>query len=96
VIEWRKLASPWLYTSAFFEKRFEKRKDNYVDLRLQGSTKGDWESWIKFSWQGVVLRSLETEKRCEKLLALHRDFHGRLKEEEFGDQTWSTGFSEVQ
>jgi hypothetical protein len=61
--------------SAFFEKR----KDNYIDLLLNVSTKGDWESWIKFCLEGVVIQSVDTEKRCEKLLALHRDFHERLK-----------------
>ena len=26
-----------------------------------------------------MAQSIDTEKRCDKLLALHRDFHGRLK-----------------
>ena len=29
--------------------------------------------------QGVVIQARDTEKRCDKLLALHRDFHRRLK-----------------
>ena len=76
IAEWCKLSSQWLYMSAFFEKR----KDDYIDLLLNVSTKGDWEPWIRFCLEGVVSQSVDTEKRCEKLLALHRDFHGRLKQ----------------
>ncbi len=75
IAEWCKLSSQWLYMSAFFEKR----KDNYIDFLLNVSTKGDWESWVKFCLEGVVSQSVDTERRCEKLLALHRDFHDRLK-----------------
>lgn len=61
--------------SAFFEKR----KREYMDLLLGISTHGAWEPWIQFCLEGVVARSIDTEKRCDKLLALHRDFHARLK-----------------
>jgi Fic family protein len=75
IAEWCSLSSQWLYMSAFFEKR----KDAYIDLLLNVSTKGDWESWIKFCLEGVIAQSVDTEKRCEKLLILHHDFHGKLK-----------------
>jgi Fic family protein len=75
IAEFGHLSSQWLYMSAFFEKR----KSQYMDLLLSVSTTGDWESWIRFCLEGVVVQSVDTEKRCEKLLALHRDFHGRLK-----------------
>jgi Fic family protein len=75
IAEWVKLSSQWLYMSAFFERR----KAEYMDLLLNVSTKGDWESWIRFCLEGVVAQSIDTEKRCERLLGLHRDFHGRLK-----------------
>ena len=61
--------------SAFFEKR----KQDYMDLLLRVSTHGDWDSWIQFCLEGVVIQAMDTEKRCDKLLALHRDFHKRLK-----------------
>jgi Fic family protein len=73
--EWCKLSSQWLYMSAFFEKR----KTKYMDLLFRVSTQGDWEPWIEFCLEGVVAQSLDTEKRFDKLLALHRDFHARLK-----------------
>jgi Fic family protein len=75
IAEWCKLSNQWLYMSAFFEKR----KKEYMDLLLGVSTHGAWEPWIKFCLEGVISQSIDTEKRCDKLLALHRDFHARLK-----------------
>jgi Fic family protein len=75
IAEWCNLSSQWLYMSALFEKR----KKEYMDLLLSVSTHGAWEAWIHFCLEGVVSQSIDTEKRCDKLLALHRDFHARLK-----------------
>jgi len=75
IAEWCKLSNQWLYMSAFFEKR----KDQYMDLLFGVSTHGDWESWLEFCLTGVVSQALDTEKRCDRLLALYRDFHKRLK-----------------
>ncbi len=75
IAEWCGLSSQWLYMSAFFEKR----KREYMDLLLSVSTHGAWEPWIRFCLEGVVSQSIDTEKRCDKLLALHRDFHARLR-----------------
>jgi cell filamentation protein, protein adenylyltransferase len=75
IAEWCGLSSQWLYMSAFFEKR----KREYMDRLFNVSTRGDWEAWIRFCLEGVVVQSLDAEKRCDKLLALHRDFHERLK-----------------
>jgi Fic family protein len=73
--DWCDLSDQWLYMSAFFEKR---RKE-YMDLMLSVSTQGAWEPWIRFCLEGVVAQSIDAEKRCDKLLALHKDFHERLK-----------------
>jgi Fic family protein len=75
IAEWCDLSSQWLYMSPFFEKR----KKEYMDLLLGISTRGEWEQWIKFCLEGVVLQSIDAEKRCDKLLALHRDFTQRIK-----------------
>jgi Fic family protein len=75
IAEWCRLSNQWLYMSAFFEKR----KHEYMDLLLGVSTHGSWDLWIQFCLEGVVEQSLDTEKRCDKLLAAHRDFHKRLK-----------------
>jgi Fic family protein len=73
--EWCGLSSQWLYMSAFFEKH----KREYMDLLFNISTQGAWEPWIRFCLEGVVAQSIDTEKRCDKLLHLHRDFHDRIK-----------------
>jgi Fic family protein len=75
IAEWCKLSSQWLYMSAYFERH----KGDYMDLLLGVSTHGSWDLWIEFCLQGVVFQSMDAEKRCDKLLALHRDFHRRLK-----------------
>jgi len=75
IADWCKLSSQWLYMSAFFEKR----KREYMDLLLNVSTQGGWEAWIKFCLEGVVLQSIDAEKRCDKLLKLHHEFHDRIK-----------------
>jgi len=75
IADWCGLSSQWLYMSPYFEKR----KREYMDLLLNVSTQGGWEAWIKFCLEGVVLQSIDAEKRCDKLLALHKDFHARIK-----------------
>jgi Fic family protein len=75
IAEWCDLSSQWLYMSAFFERR---RKE-YMDLMLNVSTHGGWEAWIRFCLEGVVAQAVDAERRCDKLLALHKDFHNRLK-----------------
>ena len=75
IAEWCQLSSQWLYMSPFFEKR----KREYLDLLLRVSTHGAWESWIQFCLEGVAVQSIDTERRCEKLLRLHREFHDRIK-----------------
>lgn len=75
IANWCGLSNQWLYMSAFFEKR----KREYMDLLLAVSTKGAWEDWVKFCLEGVVAQAIDAEKRCDKLLSLHRDFHSRIK-----------------
>jgi Fic family protein len=75
IAEWCHLSSQWLYMSAFFDSR----KKEYMDRLLRVSTHGDWDSWIQFCLEGVVSQAQDTERRCEQLLNLHRDFHQRLK-----------------
>ncbi|MDE3180422.1 MAG: Fic family protein [Acidobacteriota bacterium] len=75
IAEWCKLSSQWLYMSPYFEKR----KRQYMDLLFAVSADGAWENWVRFCLEGVVAQAQDTEKRCDKLVKLHRDFHGRLK-----------------
>lgn len=76
VSEWCNLSGQWLYMSPYFERN----KDAYMDLLLRVSTHGDWEPWIRFCLEGVVEQAIDTSKRCDRLLSLHRDLQGRLKD----------------
>jgi|ERR1700675_844155 len=75
IAEWCGLSSQWLYMSPFFEKR----KREYMDRLLGVSTRGEWEAWIKFCLEGVVIQSRDAEKRCDKLIDLYSDFRSRIK-----------------
>ncbi|MBS1816948.1 MAG: Fic family protein [Acidobacteria bacterium] len=75
IAEWCGLSSQWLYMSAFFERR----KKEYMDLLLSVSTHGTWDKWIEFCLEGVVTQAKDTERRCERLLGLHREFRERLR-----------------
>lgn len=74
IAEWCGLSNQWLYMSAFFDAN----KDHYIDLLLRVSTNGDWGAWIRFCLEGVVEQAKDTERRCERLLALHRQFHDQV------------------
>lgn len=75
IAEWCDLSSQWLYMSPFFEKR----KKEYMDLLFNVSAQGAWESWMRFCLEGVVLQSVDAEKRCDKLLKLQIEFRNRMK-----------------
>jgi Fic family protein/antitoxin component HigA of HigAB toxin-antitoxin module len=72
--EWCGLSAPWLYMSDFFDSH----KDDYIDLMFGVSSKGDWNSWIRFCLEGVVAQSRDTAARCGALIELNRDFHERV------------------
>ena len=75
IAEWCDLSRQWLYMSPFFEKR----KREYMDRLLGVSTRGEWEEWIRFCLEGVVIQSQDAEKRCDKLLELRKEFRERIK-----------------
>jgi len=75
VKEWCDLSDQWLYMSAFFERN----RRQYMDLMFSVSTHGTWEEWIRFCLEGVIVQAEDAERRCDKLLTLHKDFHSRLK-----------------
>lgn len=72
--EWCELSAPWLYMSDFFDRN----KDDYIDLMFAVSSQGDWDGWIRFCLEGVVVQAKDTSARCEGLIALNRDFHERV------------------
>lgn len=74
ISEWLNLSNPWLYMSAFFDRN----KDQYIDRMLKISTDGDWEGWIRFCLEGTIEQVKDTEKRCERLLALSRNYKEKI------------------
>lgn len=75
VTEWCQMSNQWLYMSPFFERR----KTEYMDLMLNVSTHNGWEEWIEFCLDGVIEQAADTERRCEILVQLHREFHDRIR-----------------
>lgn len=75
VTEWCQMSNQWLYMSPFFERR----KSEYMDLMLNVSTHNGWEEWIEFCLDGVIEQAADTERRCELLVELHREFHDRIR-----------------
>lgn len=75
ISEWCGLYRQWLYMSPFFEKR----KKEYMNLLFNVSAQGAWEAWIKFCLEGVVLQSIDAERRCDKLLKLQIEFRKTIK-----------------
>lgn len=74
--EWCELSAPWLYMSDFFDRN----KDDYIDLMFAVSSRGDWDSWIRFCLEGVVVQAKDTAARCGALIELNRDFHERVNQ----------------
>jgi Fic family protein len=73
--EWCHLSDQWLYMSSYFDDN----KDRYMELLLRVSADGAWEPWIHFCLTGVIETAKDTQRRCDALLSLHRDFHDRLR-----------------
>jgi len=73
--EWCTLSGQWLYMSSYFDAN----KDAYMDLLFRVSSEGAWIPWIRFCLEGVIQSAEDTQKRCERLVSLHRDFHERLR-----------------
>lgn len=73
--EWCELSDQWLYMSAYFDAN----RDEYIDSLFRVSSDGEWSDWIAFCLRGVVVQAADTQRRCERLLELHRDFHERVR-----------------
>jgi Fic family protein len=75
IAEWLDLSAPWLYLSPYFDRN----KDDYIDRLFNISTVGDWRGWIEFCLDAAVVQAKDTEKRCEKLITLSRDFKEKIQ-----------------
>jgi Fic family protein len=70
------LSKPWIYMSEYFEKH----NDEYARKLFNVSAVGDWNGWIRFCLEGVVIQARDTIQRCEKLLLIREGFTKRITE----------------
>jgi Fic family protein len=72
---WGLLPTPLLYLSPFFEAR----RQQYYDLLLQVSQRGDWEAWLTFFLRGVVTQGRDAVQRIRSLERLHARYREQLQ-----------------
>ena len=64
------LSQPLLYLSDFFEQH----RDEYYELLLNVSQKGDWKAWLTFFLNGVRQQSEDALATVQKLLDLQKQY----------------------
>jgi Fic family protein len=72
---WGLLPTPLLYLSPYFEAR----RQQYYDLLLQVSQRGDWEAWLTFFLRGVVTQGRDAVQRIRSLERLHARYREQLQ-----------------
>ena len=64
--EWNLLPQPLLNLSVYFERY----RQEYYDLLLSVSQKGNWESWLRFFLRGVSVQASDSVVRLNRLQAI--------------------------
>jgi len=72
--DWGLLPQPLLYLSAFFEDH----RQDYYDLLLRVSERGDWSAWVLFFLSGVTEQARDAADRVKRLQDLQREWRERL------------------
>lgn len=70
------LSEPTLTVSPWFEAR----RADYYDRLLGVSATGNWDSWIRFSAEGLSASARDTEKQLSEMLGVQKDLKGRVRE----------------
>jgi Fic family protein len=70
------MLQPMLYLSAFFEKY----RNEYYQLLLGVSRRGEWLPWVRFFLMAVEVQSKDAIRRSDMLLALWDNYRNRLQE----------------
>lgn len=70
------LEEPLLYMSQFFEDN----REDYVDLMLAVSQKGEWENWIAFFLEGLSQSCARTIQTIERVNTLLQDYRERCQQ----------------
>ena len=71
------LEYPILYLSDFFERY----RNEYYDLLLGVTQKGNWDAWLKYFIRGVAEQSKVAEETGHKILALQQKYYQQLQKE---------------
>ena len=70
------LTNPWLYISDYFLVY----RQEYMDLLLRISLRGEWEQWLQFFLAAVAAVAEDALKRVDKLLAVRADYQQQVSE----------------
>jgi len=70
------LSRPMFYISAYLERN----RKVYYERLLAISKDGDWNGWISFFLQALVLQSEENSKKARAILELYNDMKARMPE----------------
>ena len=76
LVSWDLLPLPLLYLSDYFERN----RQQYYNLLLATSQRGDWIEWISFFLIGVVEQSADASARAKRLQDLQAQWRARLSE----------------
>lgn len=76
LVERRTLTAPYLYLSAYFERR---RNDYYEALR-RVTEAGAYDEWLIFFLDGVTTQAQDAVNRAHALSALHRTYQAKLQD----------------
>ncbi len=70
------MPEPLVYMSQYFEDN----KDEYVDLMLAVSQRGEWPAWLEFFLKGLKASCARTIETIGKIQELHRDYMERCQQ----------------
>jgi len=70
------LGYPMLYLSAFFEKN----RREYYDRLISVSQRGEWEEWVNFFLQAIIVQSKDAAENSKAILGLLENYRGRVQE----------------
>jgi len=73
-VQWQLLPLPLLYLSAYFHRH----RQDYYDLLLGVSERGDWRTWVLFFLRGVAEQARDAVERASRLQDLREEWHRRL------------------
>lgn len=75
--ERRYLAHPWLYLSDYFAAY----RQEYVDLLLEVSLRGEWMAWIHFFLMAIIAVAGDGLNRIDNLLRIRSNYRNRVGSE---------------